>query len=395
VTRFTKVLLIILDGVGIGALPDAADYGDEGSNTLANLASASGGLDLPNLESLGLGNISPIAGIEPRQAPEACFGRMAEASPGKDSTSGHWEIAGLILDTPFPTYPDGFPPQVIDAFTKAIGRGVLGNKAASGTEIIKELGDEHVATGKLIVYTSADSVFQIAAHTDVIPLEELYEICKTARALLTGEHAVGRVIARPFTGPSGAYRRTPDRKDFSVCPPRMTLLDQMKEEGLETISIGKVDYLFSKRGFTGSVHTRSNADAIEKIVKTAGEPHNGLIFSNLVDFDMLWGHRNDTAGFRQGLEEFDRALPGIKEAIGEDGLLFITADHGNDPTTPSTDHSREYVPLLAWGKGLRQGVDLGTRKTFSDLGATIGEVFGIKTEAGTSFLGSIRGAESG
>ena len=385
-----KVLLIILDGVGIGALPDAAAYGDEGSNTLANLASAFGGLNLPNLERLGLGNISPIAGIEPQQAPLGCFGRMAEASPGKDSTSGHWEIAGLVLDTPFPTYPDGFPPEVIDAFTEATGKGVLGNKAASGTEIIKELGDEHVNTGKLIVYTSADSVFQVAAHTDIVPLEELYEICLTARALLTGRHAVGRVIARPFTGPSGAYTRTPDRKDFSVCPPRMTLLDQMKEKGLETISIGKVDYLFSKRGFTGSVHTKSNADAVGKIIKTMGEPHKGLIFSNLVDFDMLWGHRNDIKGFRQGLEEFDLALPGIMEALAEGDLLFITADHGNDPTTPSTDHSREHVPLLGWGKGLREGVDLGTRKTFSDLGATIGEVFGIKTEAGESFLESIR-----
>ncbi len=389
-TGSLKVLLIILDGVGIGALPDAATYGDEGSNTLANLASASGGLKLPNLERMGLGNISPIAGVTPQQAPEANFGRMAEASPGKDSVSGHWEIAGLILDTPFPTYPDGFPPEVIDAFTDATGKGMLGNKAASGTEIIKELGDEHVETGKPIVYTSADSVFQVAAHTDVIPLEELYEICKTARALLRGKHAVARVIARPFTGPSGAYTRTPDRKDFAVCPPRMTLLDQMKEKGLETISVGKVDYLFSKRGFTGAVHTRSNADGIGKIVSTMGEPHTGLIFSNLVDFDMLWGHRNDITGFKQGLEEFDRELPGIMETLAERDLLVITADHGNDPTTPSTDHSREYVPLLVWGKGLKQGVDLGTRKTFSDLGATIGEVFGIKTKAGTSFLDSIR-----
>jgi len=385
-----RVLLIILDGVGIGALPDAADYGDEGSNTLANLASAFGGLDLPNLERLGLGNISPIAGIEPQEAPLASFGRMAEASPGKDSISGHWEIAGLVLDTPFPTYPDGFPPDVIDAFTEATGKGVLGNKAASGTEILKELGDEHVKTGKLIVYTSADSVFKVAAHTDIVPLEELYEICLTARALLTGRHAVGRVIARPFTGPAGAYTRTPDRKDFSVCPPRLTLLDQMKEKGLETISIGKVDYLFSKRGFTGAVHTRSNAEGVGKIIKTMGEPHRGLVFSNLVDFDMLWGHRNDIKGFKQGLEEFDLELPGIMEALGDDDLLFITADHGNDPTTPSTDHSREHVPLLAWRKGLKEGVDLGTRKTFSDLGATIGEVFGIKTEAGTSFLDSIR-----
>jgi phosphopentomutase len=267
---------------------------------------------------------------------------------------------------------------------------VLGNKAASGTEIIKELGDEHVATGKPIVYTSADSVFQVAAHVEVIPLEDLYDMCRTARALLTGAHAVGRVIARPFTGASGDYTRTPDRKDFSVCPPRPTVLDQLKDHGLDVISIGKVDYLFSKRGFTGSVHTRSNADAIAKIVTAAREPLRGLVFANLVDFDMLWGHRNDPEGFRGGLEEFDRALPGIKQALGDPDILVITADHGNDPTTPSTDHSREYVPLLAWGRGLKRGVDLGTRKTFSDLGATIGEFFGIETEAGTSFLGSIR-----
>ena len=385
-----KVLLIILDGVGIGALPDAGTYGDEGSNTLGNLAAASGGLDLPNLERLGLGNISPIEGVKHQADPQACFGRMAEASPGKDSISGHWEIAGLILESPFPTYPRGFPPEVIDAFTEATGMGVLGNKAASGTEIIKELGDEHVATGKPIVYTSADSVFQVAAHVDVIPLEELYEICKTARALLTGRHAVGRVIARPFTGPSGDYTRTPDRKDFSLCPPRMTLLDKLKEKGLETISVGKVDYMFSKRGFTGSVRTRSNQDGVGKIVDVVGEPHRGLIFANLVDFDMLWGHRNDIEGFRQGLEEFDAALPRIRGALGDEDLLVITADHGNDPTTPSTDHSREYVPLLVCGKSLKQGVDLGTRETFADLGATIGEVFGIETEAGTSFLGSIR-----
>jgi phosphopentomutase len=387
--RPTKVILIILDGVGIGALPDAGAYGDEGSNTLGNLAHVSGGLSLPNLEHAGLGNIAPLEGVSPQKHPIACFGKMAEASPGKDSTSGHWEIAGLILEKPFPTYPDGFPPEVIGPFEKAIGRGTLGNKAASGTEIIKELGDEHIRTGKPIVYTSADSVFQVAAHVDVIPLEELYRICRIARDQLTGKHAVGRVIARPFEGPSGGFTRTPDRKDFSLCPPGPTLMDKLVEKGLRTVSIGKVDHLFAKRGFTDMVHTRSNTEVIASIIEQAGHEFRGLVFANLVDFDMLWGHRNNPEGFREGLEEFDASLPRIMEVLKADDILIITADHGNDPTTPSTDHSREYVPLLVYGKGLRSGVDLGVRSTFADLGATIGEVFDTPTEHGTSFLREI------
>jgi phosphopentomutase len=389
ISHASKVVLVILDGVGIGALPDAGRYGDEGSNTLGNLARAVGGLNLPNLTRAGLGNIAPLEGVPSRAQPLADFGKMAEASPGKDSTSGHWEIAGLILEKPFPTYPDGFPPEVIEPFEKAVGREILGNKAASGTEIIKELGDEHVRTGKPIVYTSADSVFQIAAHTDVIPLEELYRISKIAREQLTGKHAVGRVIARPFEGPSGAYVRTPDRKDFSLCPPGPTLLDMLKDKGLKTISVGKVDHLFAKRGFTDTIHTRSNSEGIAQIIDQAASDVVGLVFANLVDFDMLWGHRNNTEGFRQGLEQFDKALPSIMEPLKGDDILVITADHGNDPTTPSTDHSREYVPLLVYGKNLWHGVDLGVRSTFADLGATIGEVFGVKTEHGTSFLGEI------
>ncbi len=385
----SKVVLIILDGVGIGALPDAAEYGDEGSNTLGNLAHVSGGLNLPNLERAGLGNIAPLEGISPQSDPVADFGRMAEASPGKDSISGHWEIAGLILDTPFPTYPDGFPPEVIGPFEKAIGRGTLGNKAASGTEIIKELGDEHVRTGKPIVYTSADSVFQVAAHVDVIPLEELYRMCKIARGQLKGKHAVGRVIARPFEGPTGGFSRTADRKDFSLCPPATTLMDNLMKKGLKTVSVGKVDHLFAKRGFSDMIHTRSNAEVIAGIIDQVEGDAPGLVFANLVDFDMLWGHRNDPEGFRRGLEEFDKALPRIMKPLGADDMLVITADHGNDPTTPSTDHSREYVPLLVYGKNLRHGVDLGVRSTFADLGATIGEVFDTPTEHGTSFLGEI------
>jgi phosphopentomutase len=384
-----KVLLIILDGVGVGALPDAGAYGDVGSDTLGNLARASGGLDLPNLEHLGLGNLAHIQGLEPQRDPGGNYGKMAERSPGKDSTSGHWEMAGLVLETPFPTYPHGFPPEVIKPFEKAIGRGILGNKAASGTEIIKELGDEHVRSGKPIVYTSADSVFQIAAHTDVIPLEDLYRFCRIARDQLTGQHAVGRVIARPFTGPSGSYTRTPDRKDFSLCPPRPTVIDRLHEKGIPTVSVGKVDYIFAKRGFSGGIHTRSNSDAIGVITRKAGEASGGLVFANLVDFDMLWGHRNDTRGFRGGLEEFDTALPQILTGLGHDDMLIITADHGNDPTTPSTDHSREYVPLLVYGKAMRHGVDLGTRETFADVGATMAEFFGVDSEAGRSFLGEI------
>jgi phosphopentomutase len=386
-----KVLLIILDGVGVGALPDAGLYGDEGSNTLGNVAARVGGLNLPNLERLGLGNVAPIKGVTPQAEPGASYGRMAEASPGKDSTSGHWEIAGIVLDTPFPLYPGGFPPEVIEAFERAAGRQVIGNVAASGTEIIKELGDEHVRTGKLIVYTSADSVFQIAAHVDVVPLEELYSISEAARRLLKGRHAVGRVIARPFTGTSGNYTRTPDRRDFSLSPPRRTLLDELVDRGLKTVSIGKVDYLFAGRGFTDNVHTRSNAEVIERIIEHTGKVLSGLVFANLVDFDMLWGHRNDVPGFRRGLEEFDSALPEITSGLREQDMLIITADHGTDPTTPSTDHSREYVPLLVYGKRLRSGIDLGTRETFADVGATIAEIFGVRVEAGRSFLGEIQG----
>jgi len=384
-----KALIIVLDGVGIGALPDAAKYGDEGSNTLGNLAEAVGGLALPNLARLGLGNIAPLQGVSPQARPTGNFGKMAEASPGKDSTSGHWEMMGLVLEVPFPTYPHGFPRDVVAAFEQAIGRGTLGNIAASGTEIIKQLGDEHVKTGKPIIYTSADSVFQIAAHEDVIPLDDLYHICGIAREILSGPHAVGRVIARPFTGSSGNYSRTPHRKDFSVCPPRATLVDLLAAKGLKTVSVGKVDYLFAKRGFTESVHAPTNADIIARVIEQGARPIDGLVFANLVDFDMLWGHRNDVEGFRRGLEDFDRQLPAIMAALGPRDVLVVTADHGNDPTTPSTDHSREHVPLVVYGKGLKQGIDLGRRETFADIGATIGEMFGITLGAGTSFLGEI------
>ncbi len=386
---FKRSLLIILDGVGIGALPDAASYGDEGSNTLGNLARAVGGLDLPNLAALGLGNIAPLEGMPPAPRPLGAYGVMHERSPGKDSTSGHWEMTGVVLDKPFPTYPDGFPPEVMQAFEKAIGRGTLGNYAASGTVIIQDLGDEHVRTGKPIVYTSADSVFQIAAHEEVIPVEDLYEMCRKARKILTGRHAVGRVIARPFVGTSGEYTRTTRRKDFSLEPPDKTLLDLMSEAGLDVVTVGKVCYLFANRGVTRSLKAPTNKDVMDSVIGLLAEDGAGLVFANLVDFDMLWGHRNDVEGFYGGLREFDRRLPEIMSAMGEEDVLFITADHGNDPTTPSTDHSREQVPVLAWGAALRPGVDLGVRKSFADLGATMAENFGLELKAGESFLGEI------
>ncbi len=387
---FKRALLLVLDGVGIGALPDAAAYGDSGSNTLGNLARAVGGLDLPNLAALGLGNVAPLAGMPPAAEPAGSYGVMRETSPGKDSTSGHWEMTGVELKSPFPTYPDGFPPEIMEAFEKAIGRGTLGNYAASGTVIIQDLGDEHVRTGKPIVYTSADSVFQIAAHEEVIPVEDLYGMCRKAREILRGPHAVGRVIARPFVGSSGHYTRTTGRKDFSLEPVDKTLLDLLSEAGYDVITAGKVCYLFARRGVTESVKAPTNKDVVDSVLSLLGRESRGLLFANLVDFDMLWGHRNDVDGFYGGLVEFDRRLPEILAAMREDDALFITADHGNDPTTPSTDHSREQVPVLAVGSRVRPGVDLGVRGSFADLGATIAENFGIRLKAGKSFLKEIR-----
>jgi phosphopentomutase len=386
---FKRVVLIVLDGVGIGALPDADAYGDAGSNTLGNLARAVGGFDLPNLGALGLGNIAPLEGMPPAAEPLGAFGVMQETSPGKDSTSGHWEMTGVELARPFPTYPDGFPPEVMKAFEKAIGRGTLGNYAASGTVIIQDLGDEHVRTGKPIVYTSADSVFQIAAHEDVIPVDDLYDMCWKARNILKGKHAVGRVIARPFVGTSGKYTRTTRRKDFSLEPIDKTLLDLMSGAGYDVVTAGKVCYLFARRGVTESLKAPTNRDVTDSVIGLLGRDLNGLIFANLVDFDMLWGHRNDVEGFYGGLREFDGRLPEIMSAMREDDALFLTADHGNDPTTPSTDHSREQVPVLAYGGRVRPGVNIGVRKSFADLGATIAENFGIALKAGKSFLAEI------
>jgi phosphopentomutase len=380
-----RAVILVLDGVGIGAAPDAADYGDVGSNTLGNVAKASNGLTLPNLAVLGLGNIAPIAGVEPTDSPEGAFGAMQPASAGKDSTSGHWEIAGVHLEKAFPTYPKGFPIDVLDSFSKATGRGVLGNIPASGTEIIEKFGPEHERSGAWIVYTSADSVFQIAAHEAVIPLEELYAACEKARALLLAPHNVSRVIARPFVGREGAYERTTNRRDYSLAPTDETLLDALAGAGVPRAGVGKVDDLFAGRGIHAR-HTSDNADGIAAILEWLRGEQGGLLFANLVDFDTLYGHRGDVPGFERALRQFDDALPAIRAALREDDLLFITADHGNDPTTGSSDHARECVPLLVCGEQVHE-ISLGIRPTFSDLGATVGEWLNVAYRGrGESFL---------
>ena len=384
-----RVILIVLDSVGIGALDDAAEYGaqDPLSNTLAHTAQAVGGLKLPHLGRIGLGNILPIQGVPPAAAPTGAYGRMAESSKGKDTTTGHWEIAGLCSLKPLPTYPDGFPPQIMAEFERRIGRGVLGNYAASGTVIIQDLGDEHVRTGFPIVYTSADSVFQVAAHEEVIPPQELYRICEIARAILSGEHNVGRVIARPFVGPvDGQYVRTENRRDFSAPPPQPTLLDRLVAAGQRVMAVGKIEDIFAHRGMTDAIHSTNNMAGVDATLAFMGASEPGLIFTNLVDFDAKYGHRNNPAAYASALAEFDQRLPEIMDALAEDDMLVLTADHGNDPTTPSTDHSREYVPILITGAPIQPGVNLGVRETFADLGATIADVLGVKPPpCGTSF----------
>jgi phosphopentomutase len=389
--KFGRICLLILDACGVGELPDAADYGDVGSNTIGNCAFSVGGLKMPNLGLLGLGNIIPVKGVPPVDRPQAYYGKMAERSAGKDSTMGHWELAGLISRVPFPVYPTGFPDDVIDKFKRLTGRDVIGNKPASGTEIIAELGEQHLKTGALIVYTSADSVFQIAAHTDIIPLSELYRYSQLARDILIDEHAVARVIARPFIGQSGAFVRTADRKDFSLVPNGDTILDKLKSARYDVITVGKVDYLFAGKGVTKANHTRSNAEGIDTTIKLLQTDFSGLLFINLVDFDMLWGHRNNAAEFAAGLEYFDSRLPEIIGNLRTDDLLIITADHGCDPTTQSTDHSREYVPVLVYSKSLkREGGNLGIRKSFADVASTIAELFEVDGfKAGESFAGEL------
>ena len=381
-----RIFVVVLDGVGAGELPDAGQYGDTGSNTLAHTADAVGGLHLPAMGSLGLGNITDIRGVPAASAPQGSYGKMREASPGKDTITGHWEIAGVVLPRPFQTYPNGFPPEVIDEFESRIGRGTLGNYAASGTVIIQQLGEEHVRTGFPIVYTSADSVFQIAMHEDVIPLDRQYEICEAARALLTGEHEVGRVICRPFTGEEGSFKRTEHRKDYPVSPPP-TVLDALNEAGRPVHAIGKIYEIFNGRGISTWDHTTNNAAHTIALLSAVQHSDASLIFANLEDFDMLYGHRNDPNGLAAALEAWDRALPALLNGLRPDDLFIITADHGNDPTTPSTDHSREHPFLLAYGPGLKAGVDLGTRVTFSDIAASIRAAFALPPgQNGTSFL---------
>jgi phosphopentomutase len=395
--RNPRAIVLVLDSVGAGELPDAADYGDVGSNTLGNTARAVGGLSLPNLERMGLGNITQIEGVAPQTSPSASWGKNAEASAGKDTTTGHWEMMGLTLTHAFPTYPDGFPPEVMDAFTAETGLGWLGNYPASGTVIIQELGDEHVRTGSPIIYTSADSVFQIAAHEDVIPIDRLYEICTLSRErVVVGEHAVGRVIARPFIGPNaaGEYTRTHRRRDFALAPSEPTVLDRLEEIGVKSYGIGKIGEIFAWRGICESPHSTDNMNGFDHLLQRVSDDENGFVFANLVDFDMVWGHRNDVEGYARGLEAVDARVPELLDAMVEGDLLVMTADHGCDPTTPSTDHSREYTPLIACVKGADRGVPLGIRSTFADVGETVLDFYGIPGACGrgTSFLGEVRGA---
>jgi phosphopentomutase len=382
---FGRVIWIVLDSVGIGEMPDAAAYGDKGSDTLGNIARQRR-LRLPNLCRLGLANIRPLTGLEAVAEPAGAYGKCTLASPGKDTTTGHWEMAGIHLEKPFPLFPNGFPREVMEPFESRIGRHTLGNKAASGTEIIKELGEEHLRTGSPIVYTSADSVFQIAAHEEVIPLFELYKMCETARDILRGPYEVGRVIARPFVGEPGAFTRTPNRHDYAVPPPKGMLLDQLQASGVEIFSVGKIFDVFLGRGIAEQVKTKTNADGMAKTLAAMDEQKRGLIFVNLVDFDMLYGHRNDVEGYARALEEVDAWLPSLDAKLGADDLVILTADHGCDPTTPSTDHSREYVPVLAYGPKARAGVNLGVRGSLSDIGQTAAENFGTRIVTGTSFL---------
>jgi len=380
-----RAAIIVLDGLGIGPAHDTAAYGDTGSDTLGNVARAVGGLRLSNLAALGLGRCAALPGIPAVERPRAAYGICEPASAGKDSTTGHWEICGLLLEEPFPTYPSGFPAEVIADFVRRTGREVLGNKPASGTKVLDELGEEHQRTGKWIVYTSADSVFQVAAHEDTVPLTELYAACASAREMLQGRHGVARVIARPFAGVPGAWVRTPHRKDFSLPPPGPTLLDRLAERHIPRVGVGKVDDLFAGRGIS-SIHTATNAEAYGLIEGALLSMRRGLLLANVIEFDQTWGHRNDVRGFREGLEALDRCLPRLLAGVCEDDLVIFTADHGNDPTTPSTDHSREVVPLLVFGPHVR-AVNLGRRPTFADIGQTVADFLGVPAlPAGTSFL---------
>ncbi|HJZ86303.1 MAG TPA: phosphopentomutase [Polyangia bacterium] len=384
-----RALILVADSLGCGEAPDAAAYGDQGTNTLGNLARQLGGLELPHLAALGLGNLTEVEGVPPRQDTRGAYGKMREASAGKDTTTGHWEMAGLIIEQPFATFPHGFPREMIEEFVHAVGRGMLGNRPASGTVILDELGETHVRTGELIVYTSADSVFQIAAHENVVPLAELYRICERARQICD-RYRIGRVIARPFVGQPGAWRRTYNRRDFAMPPPEPTILDAIRAAGLPSVGVGKIGDIFSMQGLDENLHSEGNADGLDKTLGLMERVGEGLIFVNLVDFDMLYGHRNDAPGYARCLAEFDAFLPALDARLRPGDLVIITADHGNDPTTPSTDHSREYVPLLAYGPPAAPGRDLGVRAQFCDVAQTLAEGFSLPPRPfGDSFLGEL------
>jgi phosphopentomutase len=386
-----RVIIFVLDGVGAGEAPDAADYGDVGSNSLSNMAEAVGGLNLPNLEKIGFGYITVMKGVSKVNHPNGAFGKMTPKSSGKDSVTGHWELMGIYLEKAFPVYPNGFPAAVIEEFTRLTGLCVLGNKAASGTDIIKELGEEHMRTGKPIIYTSADSVFQIAAHEEIIPIERLYEICQISRDMLVGEHGVGRVIARPFLGTNAEdFYRTSRRHDLPRFPESPTMMDKIISAGLSVYATGKIDDLFGNRGISRTNHTTNNADSIRATIDFIKEDFKGLLFANLIEFDMVYGHRNDARGYADALEAFDLAIPEIKKQMKPGDIAMVVADHGVDPTTLSTDHSREYIPLLVFGDSIMSGVNLGTRETFADVAATLAEIFQLeKPEIGKSFLKSV------
>ncbi|WP_069997608.1 phosphopentomutase [Cellulosilyticum sp. I15G10I2] len=385
-----RVIWIVLDSVGIGAMPDAYQYGDEAANTLSHVYANCGGLDIKHMIELGLGNIDGIELLPNHIAPKGAFGRLAELSKGKDTTTGHWEMIGIYTKEPFPTYPNGFPKTLINTFENKIKGGIIGNYPASGTQIIEQLGEEHMRTGHPIVYTSADSVFQIAAHEEIIPLERLYEICEIARQMLVGEHEVSRVIARPFVGEPGQFVRTSNRRDFAVTPPVPNLLTYCQKDNIPVIAIGKIEDIFAKQGISQAIHTISNEDGIDTTVECMRRYKEGIIFTNLVDFDMKWGHRNDYRSYGQGLEEFDRRLPEILNLMTQEDILIITADHGCDPTTKGSDHTREYVPLIVVGEKIKAGFNLNTRSSFADIGQTLCELFGMKDlEIGTSFLKEI------
>lgn len=382
-----RVIIVVLDSAGIGEQPDSAAYGDAGSNTLGHISAQIEGFTLPNLERLGLGCIDGSVGFAAAKEPIGCYGKMMERSAGKDTTTGHWEIAGITLERPFPIYPEGFPSEIVERLEAAFGTKTLGNYPASGTEIIKVLGQQHVMTGYPIIYTSADSVLQIAAHEDVISIDRLYEICSIARNIMTGEHAVGRVIARPFIGFEGGFVRTKRRRDFSLKPIRNTILDYVKETGMEVKAVGKIEDIFAGQGITEAVHTNGNMDGVDRTLEYIRQSFDGIIFTNLVDFDMNFGHRNDVHGYAEALSQFDERVPELLDGLDQEDILIITADHGCDPTTSSTDHSREYVPLLVYGKMLKRGVNLHIRLSFSDIAQTIAEVMGIEADfSAQSFL---------